>query len=72
MARCFQEDGNKEKASLLENATMMPGSAEATQPHPTGTGAFRVGNGHATKARNEKAVKSLKTNNPAKSLIRRI
>jgi hypothetical protein len=46
--------------------------AEATQPRPTGTGAFRVENAHATKARNEKSVKSLKTNNPAKSLIRRI
>jgi hypothetical protein len=32
---------------------------------------FGVERVHAAKARNEKAVKCLKTNNPAKSLIRR-
>jgi hypothetical protein len=38
---------------------------------PAGTGAFRVERKHREKARNERAIKSLKINNPANSLIRR-
>ena len=52
--------------------------AESSRPGPelsngaaAGTRAFRVERTHREKARNEKAVKSLKINDPAKSLIRR-